>query len=113
MSYEEWIDTDGSSYKEWRNDAGKLHREDGPAEICYNANGSIRHQAFYLNGGISRKDGPAYIYHKLDGSIFHEAFYLDSQHLGDDKKGFWALWERLSEEGRQTSNLLRYLARYS
>lgn len=113
MSYKEHRESDGSSYKEWRNELGELHREDGPAEICYNANGSIRHQAFYLNGGISRKDGPAYIYHKLDGSIFHETFYLDSQHLGNDKKGFWALWERLPEEGRQAHEILKCLVRYS
>ena len=36
---------------------GKLHREDGPAEIC--ADGD---QIWYLNGKLHREDGPAEIY---------------------------------------------------
>jgi hypothetical protein len=113
MIYKEFKDPYGFLSKEWRNNAGELHREDGPAEICYNANGSIRHQAFYLNGSISRKDGPAYIYHKLDGSIDHEAFYVSGKFLEIDKVGFWRLWEILNEVERQAPDILKCLARYS
>ena len=85
MTYRERIDSNGYFRKEWRNELCQLHREDGPAQISYYP----------------------------DGSIYWEEFYIAGKFLGYDKRGFWAFWERLSEEKRQTSNLLTYLARYS
>lgn len=85
MSYKEYSDNHGYFRKEWRNDAGKFHRE----------------------------DGPAFVGHYRDGSIFIENFYIDGEFLGAYKKGFWALWEKLTEVERQAPSLLKYLASYS
>ncbi len=85
MSYKEWRDSDGCLVKEWRNDASKLHREDGPAWICYDS----------------------------DGLIIRENFYINEHYLGAGSFGFWALWERLTEEGRQALGILKCLAMYS
>jgi hypothetical protein len=85
VTYREWGDHNGYFRKEWRNELCQLHREDGPAYICYNP----------------------------DGSIYWEEFYIAGKLLGYDKYGFWKLWERLNEEGRQAPDVLKYLARYS
>ena len=42
---------------EWRNKQGQLHREDGPAIICFNGG-----QGYFQNGKKHREDGPAVIY---------------------------------------------------
>lgn len=138
VSYREWKDDRGFLQKEWRNEARKLHRESGPAQISYYIDGSIRREKFYKDGSLNREDGPASIYYNLDGSINEELFYLDGYlHredgpaairyyldgsieqesfcvsgalIGRDKEGFCALWEILSEEGRRAPNLLKYLA---
>ena len=39
MSYGEHKDNNGFFYKEWRDDKGLDHREDGPAYLCYRADG--------------------------------------------------------------------------
>ncbi len=83
--YVEWKDYFGCLHKEWKNEDGELHREDGPAYIRYYPTGSINWEAFYLDGTI----------------------------IGFGKKGFWKLWDRLDEEKRQAPGLLKYLARYS
>lgn len=113
MSYKEYRISNGYFYKEWRNELGLFHREDGPAQIWYNPDGSIHWEEFYINGDLHRESGPAYIQYNPDGSIEIEYFYIHGELLGDDEEGFWALWDRLTEVGRQTSNLLTYLARYS
>lgn len=82
--YVEWKDSFGFFYKEWKNEKGNYNREDGPAQIR----------------------------HYPDGSINWEAFYLDGNILGFGKKGFWRLWDRSDEEGRQAPNLLKYLVRF-
>lgn len=46
---------------EYRNEAGLLHREDGPAKIYQDGT-----QTWWLNGQLHREDGPAAIY--PDGS---------------------------------------------
>ncbi len=113
MSYEERIDGSRYLHKLWKNDAGQPHREGGPAHITYEPDGLIDCEIFYINGYVSRTDGPAIISYYRDGSIYFEEFWIDGEYLGQDKDGFWALWDRLTEEGRNNHNLLRYLARYS
>jgi hypothetical protein len=113
VSYREWIGINSLLCKEWRNEAGSLHREDGPAQICYYSDGSIKWEKFCVNGRIHREDGSAEIYHHSDGSINLEYFCVAGQPLGFNKEGFWALWERLDEEGRQAPDILKCLARYS
>jgi hypothetical protein len=55
--------------------------------------------------------GPAYIGYRLDGSIECE-WYLKGQCLGRDEKGFWALWDSLTDDQRQKPELLKYLAMF-
>ena len=85
MNYEEWKDSSGFLYKEWRNETGLIHREDGPAQICYNP----------------------------DGPIEIEYFYVAGESLGYDEEGFWALWEKLTEGQRQAPGIIRYLVKFS
>jgi hypothetical protein len=85
MSYEEIEYYDGSFQREWMDEKGEYHREDGPASICY----------------------------RSDGSIFEEDFYLHGKYLGENKEGFWALWDRLDEDKRNNPELLKYLVRFS
>ncbi len=85
MIHYEWKDFDGLIYKEWGNDNKEYHRESGPALICYYPDGSIKVENFFLAGKL----------------------------LGSNKEGFWALWERLTEGGRQAPDILKCLARYS
>lgn len=113
MSYKEWIGSFGCLNREWRNEAGKLHKEGGPAHIIYEVDGSIDCEIFYINDYVSRADGPAYISYFRDGSIYFEEFWIDGDCLGQNEDGFWGLWEKLTEEGRNNHNLLRCLARFS
>lgn len=85
MRYKEIIGSNGRILKEWRNDLDMYHREDGPAVT----------------------------YHYHDGSIGWEGFYLYGHFLGYDKKGFWALWDQLTEVERKAPAILACLARFS
>jgi hypothetical protein len=141
MIYKEFKDPYGFLSKEWRNNAGELHREDGPARIVYNNLGKIIKKMFYMNGFINREygpaiihyysnhsikveyfylkqhlhreDGPAHIHYNPDGSIRCEHFDIYDEYLGMDGLGFWRLWDKLNEEKRQAPSLLKCLARYS
>jgi len=84
MSYEEIKHSDGSFRREWMTENGKPHREDGPAIIWYNS----------------------------DGSILEEDFYFHGKFLGDDKEGFWSFWEILTEDKRKSPEILKYLVRF-
>ena len=140
MSYKELRDSNGC-YKEWRDDCGKFHRDFDPAEIHFNSNGvpiwevfwchgkthrdfgpaaigrysdgSIRMEQFWFDGNIHRELGPACIMYNRDGSISKESFNIHGKRLGDDREGFWALWEKLTKEQRQDNRILKCLARYS
>jgi antitoxin component YwqK of YwqJK toxin-antitoxin module len=140
MSYEEVKYSDGYFRRESRNEKREFHRESGPAQIHYNSDGSIRSEFFYINGKLHREDGPASIYYypdgsireeffyfndfkhrefgpaaifyNPDGSIHLEAFYLNGRYLGEGKKVFWALWDRLTDDKRKNPELLKYLVRF-
>jgi hypothetical protein len=84
MSYEEWKTFNGFTYKEWRNEEGLIHREDGPAFTTQ-----------YPDGSTS------------------ELFHFNGEYLGYNGLGFWVLWGMLTEEQRKAPNLLKCLARYS
>jgi hypothetical protein len=68
---------------------------------------------FYLNSILHRKSGPAEIYYNLDGSIEWEDFFLNGKLLGENKGGFWRLWDKINEDERKNPTLLKYLAKYS
>jgi hypothetical protein len=89
------IDDYGS--KQWRNDKGQFHREDGPA-IEYK-DGS---KAWWINGYLHREDGPAYEgsdgykewcingkSHRLDGPAVRRS---------DGRKAWWINGEQCSEQ---------------
>jgi hypothetical protein len=113
MSYEEIKYSDGSFRREWRDEKGRYHRENGPAIICYYSDGSIKTEAFYINGESHRESGPVTIHYKPDGSIYLEAFYLNGKCLDYNKEGFWELWDNLTEEQRKNPELLKCLSRFS
>jgi len=102
-----------SHSKDWRNDTGKLHREDGPAWIYYDSDGLILRENFFINGEPHREDGPSDIWYNPDGSILREHFWFHKHFLGAGSFGFWALWHKLTHEQQQNHNLLKYLVRYS
>jgi hypothetical protein len=39
--------------------------------------------------------------------------FNDGKFIGNDKEGFWALWDKLSHKKRQNKNLLKLLVRFS
>ena len=65
-----------NEYIVFRNDAGVLHREDGPAII--DADG---YKAWRINGGFHREDGPAIIY--PDG---YKEWYINDMYYGDTEE---------------------------
>jgi hypothetical protein len=113
MSYKEFKYSDGSFKREWKNAYGLFYREDGPAIICYRSDGSISSESFYFEGRPHRELGPAFVSYNSDGSIEREDFHLNGDFLGYDKKGFWALWSRLTDDKRNNPELLKCLARFS
>ncbi len=113
MSYKETKHPDGSFRREWRAENGELHRELEPSIIHYNSDASILAECFHLNGVQHRELGPAFICYYLDGSIEWEDFYLNGEFIGRDKKGFWALWDRLTEDKRRSPEVLKCLSRFS
>jgi hypothetical protein len=75
--------------KEYKNDKGELHREDGPAIIW--TDGS---QFWYINGQLHREDGPAVIYADgmqfwfLDGMQYTESrYYKELYKMGKITEG--------------------------
>ena len=84
MSYKEIKHPDCSFRREWRTEDGRIHREDGPAVIYYYPDGSIKTEAFYINGKF----------------------------LGTDKEGFWKLWDRLIEDKRQSCEILKCSSKF-
>ena len=55
---------------------GQWHREDGPARIRYRSDGRVLFESYYLRGQLHREDGPAYIHYMSDGSVWYEEYYL-------------------------------------
>lgn len=80
----------------WYNEQGKLHREDGPAEVFPNGT-----EKWYINGLLHREDGPACVYangsleyrihgklHREDGPalVYHdgaEYWYINGEYRRD------------------------------
>ena len=73
--------SDDSAVKEWRNDAGQLHREnDQPASISYHENGEIWFETWYLNDQLHREnDQPASIVYGENGEVEQEYWLLNDQ----------------------------------
>lgn len=79
------------SYAETYHKKGDIyyyHRENGPAYIEYRKDGSIRHEAYWINNKLHRANGPAYIQYNRDGSIEDERYYINSKKLSKEE------WEK-------------------
>lgn len=81
------------------------HRFFGPAVIVIYEDEKYSEE-WRVSGRKHREDGPA------EKNKTSESWYYNNAFLGCDKAGFWALWDRLDEMGRQKPNLLVYLAKY-
>ena len=120
MSGEPQCTIDFNGTKQWLL-KGKLHRTDGPAVEA--ANGT---KEWYFNGNLHRSDGPAleeadgtkewYFNgkrHRTDGPAAEWAngdkeWYFNDEWLGFGDEGFWALWEKQTEEERSNWKLLQW-----
>lgn len=69
----------------YKNELGKLHREDGPAIEC--ANGDIY---WYLNNKLHREDGPTIEY--VSG---HKEWYLNGKQITEQEFNNFILRKRL------------------
>jgi hypothetical protein len=91
----------------------EIRYSDGSSTICFRSGGSINRKFFYdSRGRYHRELGPAQTWYNENGSINLERFYVNGVHLGDDKEGFLMLWGRLSDEKRQSPEILKCLAKY-
>lgn len=61
----------------WENEAGGLHRLDGPAWRCWFRNGQLRHEEWRVNDYTHRLDGPAYRLWHTNGQLWHEVWYIN------------------------------------
>jgi len=61
---------------------------------------------WYKEGNPHREDGPAIEFKNGDTE-----WYFAGEFLGWDDKGFWALWDLLTDKQRGSPNLLKYLPR--
>jgi len=78
---------------------GLLHRRGGPAFI--QPDGS---RFWCIRGNLHRTDGPAVEW--ADGL---RNWYLKGEFLGEADVGFWNLWDRLTDEQRNNTDLLCHL----
>ena len=85
--------------KNWKNSTGQYHRTNGPAIEYVRGN-----KSWYQNGKLHRLNGPAFEY--ADG---FKAWWVNGKCLGFNDEGFWKLWDKLTPEQKQSSNLLEYL----
>ena len=70
---------------------GRLHREDGPAKVEYNIDGTVMLDEMYYRHGLLHRDpkqGPAWIERSGDGSIMISAgYYLNGKPYRDPSEG--------------------------
>jgi hypothetical protein len=112
MRYEEH-DFHDSKLMEWKDDEGKLHREDGPAYIKYYHDGRI-YESFWLNDTFHRRYGPARIWtNKKDPDYYEDEYWHLGLYLGKSRDGFWKLWDFLNEEERKNPDILKLIASLS
>lgn len=72
--------SDGSVASEvWRDEDGRLHREDGPAYIQRDANGVVTREVWHVDGRTHRVDGPAVIVRDPCGVVTLEQWWADGR----------------------------------
>ena len=63
--------------EEWRNEAGRYHRLDGPAFRRWYDNGQLGVEVWYINGVYHRLDGPVYRLWGNNGQLRRELWYIN------------------------------------
>ena len=63
--------------EEWRNEAGKRHRLDGPAWQAWCTNGQLGVECWYVDGRRHRLDGPAHRKWGKNGRVFIKQWYIN------------------------------------
>jgi hypothetical protein len=63
-------------------------------------------KCWFKAGQLHHKDGPAY-----ELEFGRPNWYFNGKNLGDGAKGFWKLWDHLTEVQRSNPNLLKHLPR--
>jgi hypothetical protein len=91
--------TNSIGNKFWRNSKGEYHRTDGPAIEWIDGD-----KEWYENGERHRLNGPAIEW--LSGK---KTWYVNDKCLGDNDKGFWRLWDKLTPKQKKDPVLLSYL----
>jgi hypothetical protein len=73
---------DGSHYGEYWYRDGQQHCSDGPAVVEREADGSVAEE-YWVNGKLHRDDGPAEIEYGPDGFIGYQSYWRDGTQLED------------------------------
>lgn len=64
----------------WLTDYGDIHREDGPAVVCKNKDGTVVSEGWYNHNVVTRAgDGPALVYRNDYGKVIEENWFEDGQ----------------------------------
>ena len=62
-------------------DEGLTHREDGPAIIYYNLDGSVDYMLYWIHGKIHNEDSHAYISYNQNRTIFSMWYYINNKRV--------------------------------
>ena len=65
--------------REYFNDNGQLHKEDGPARQRWYENGQLRFQAYFINGRRHNEQGPARQRWYENGQLEFQEYYINDQ----------------------------------
>tara|TARA_B100000745_G_scaffold297290_2_gene244015 strand:- start:2463 stop:2822 length:360 start_codon:yes stop_codon:yes gene_type:complete len=75
--------------EEYRNSAGQLHRDDGPAVVWYDpTEGGVSVEEYFQNGVKHREDGPALVAYFRNGEKDREEYYRDDRLHREDGPAF-------------------------
>ena len=89
--------SDGSKIYMWYNEQGKRHREnDLPGVIWYRDNGFIFRKEWCQHGMMHRIDGPAVICYDEDGKISKQCWYLNGEECTEEK--YWEKLKEMGYE---------------
>ena len=65
---------------------GKLHRENGPAQILYYENGNVKREYYYKDFKLHNENGPAIICYDENGNIESEECYINNKLILNNKE---------------------------
>jgi hypothetical protein len=85
---------------------GRRHRDNGPAELAFNSNGSVHRECYYRHGSLHRdpKQGPALIERNVSGTVVVvESYYVNGRSFRDPADGPYHI--NRDEDGRIADEL--------